>query len=168
MLWPLMNQGPTSAPQRKPLLDSQPPFPPRLPLRRPFWVVLGVSRHGSRQWVAHRLATPVVASVRFRTPPRTATAACFAMASSPTSVLYIAFLVQAVGALVTALAFSGFHRNYRKGYLHFWTLSWFALGVTELSVVRAMLAGSTEWYSVALTLAVVARMVQIGGLLLGG
>jgi len=90
------------------------------------------------------------------------------MESSPTPVLYIAFLVQAAGALLTALVFSGFYRHYRKGYLHFWTLSWFALGVTELSVVRAMLAGSAEWYGIALTLAVVARMLQIGGLLLGG
>jgi diguanylate cyclase (GGDEF)-like protein len=89
------------------------------------------------------------------------------MASSTSQVLYIAFLVQAAGALLTALVLSGFHRQYRKGHLHCWTLSWFALGLTEGAVVAAISAESTGWYRAALAVAVLARMVQIGGLVLG-
>ncbi|MDE3150774.1 MAG: EAL domain-containing protein [Gemmatimonadota bacterium] len=44
--------------------------------------------------------------------------------------LFASYLIQGTGALITALIFGGFYREYRRTFLREWALSWSALCVT--------------------------------------
>jgi diguanylate cyclase (GGDEF)-like protein len=91
--------------------------------------------------------------------------------SSPTALLYLTFLVQAIGAFLIALVFRSFRRHYRRGYLRHWTRSWFALGVALLGAVAGMAdegaLAEPAAHAAVLLITSVAGYLQIGWLLLG-
>src|SRR3569832_643174 len=91
--------------------------------------------------------------------------------SSPTALLYVTFLVQAIGAFLIALVFRSFRLHYRRGYLRHWTRSWFALGVALLGAVAGMVnegaRAEPAAHAAVLLITSVAGYLQIGWLLLG-
>ena len=88
-----------------------------------------------------------------------------------TAVIFVTYIVQAAGAALVAVVFRSFQRHYQRGYLHYWTQSWFALCLALLGGTAALLTGrdgTGHLYALAIdVMTSAAGYLQIGWLLLG-
>jgi len=90
----------------------------------------------------------------------------------PAQTILIAFLMQAVGALLIAVLLLNFHRQYRKGYLLHWAWSWSAFGLflaTSASMANLIdsLAVTHPGRILISALSLTAAYLQLGWLVFG-
>src|ERR1700732_2870264 len=95
------------------------------------------------------------------------------MTSNLPLVAVTGYLAQAACAIVVAIVLVSFHRHYHRGYLRYWSWSWWAFACFLVGAAAAHLSfvGSrpaASWLPVAVSLIILAAgYCQVGWLLLG-